>query len=259
MQYKNVYVVYFSPAGGAKLYARTAAKIFSENFKETDITDFDRRVNKLSFDKDDLVIISAPAYFGRLVNIENGLLNNLSGNGARAMLLIAYGNRSYEDSLLELKKMAEERGFKPFAAAALLATPGYLPKVSKCRPNENDLALLSDFAEKSKAKLEDETAMAKDLSVKGNYPFRPYEKAPYHPEGDEKCNKCRMCFQICPMGAIDAESPKATDASKCISCMTCVQSCPRHSRGLHSIKAKIMLKMLERTLDNPSSRPEFFL
>lgn len=259
MSYKNVCAVYFSPLGGAKRYVCAAAKMFSENFKETDLTDFDKRVNKISFDKDDLAIIGMPAYFGRIPRVENGLLSNISGNGAKALLFITYGNTGYDDALLELKTTALKRGFKPFAAAALIATPSFFPKISKKRPNENDLKLLGEFIEKAKAKLTDEAALAQDFFVKGNYPFRPYEKLPFRPEGNEKCNKCRVCFQICPAGAIDAESPKYTDALKCISCMACMQACPKRARGMHSLKAKVMLKMFERKLAKCSGKPEFFL
>ncbi len=259
MQYKNVYAVYFSPIGGIKRYVCTAAKLFSENFKETDLTDFDKRVNKISFNEDDLVIIGAPAYFGRMPRLDNGLLGNLSGNGARAILFIVHGNMGYGDALLELKKSALEKKFKPFAAAALIATPSFFPKISKGRPNENDIALLGEFIDKAKAKLTDEAALSQDLFVKGNYPFRPYEKVPFRPEGNDKCNKCRVCFQICPAGAIDAESPRYTDALKCLSCMACTQACPKRARGLHSLKAKIMLKVFERQLAQYSGRPEFFL
>lgn len=259
MSYKNVRAVYFSPMGAVKRYVCAAAKMFSENCKETDLTDFDKRVNKISFNKDDLAIIGTPAYFGRMPRIENGLLGNVSGNGAKALLFIIHGNMGYEDALLELKTTASKMGFKPFAAAALIATPSFFPKISKGRPNENDLELLGEFIEKAKVKLADEAALAQDFFVKGNYPFRPYEKLSFHPEGNEKCNKCRVCFQICPTGAIDAESPKYTDALKCISCMACTQACPKRARGLHSLKAKVMLKISEIKLAKYSGKPEFFL
>lgn len=259
MPYKNVYAVYFSPIGATKFYVRCAAKMFSENFKERDLTDFDKRVNKTSFNEDDLVIIGSPAYFGRMPRVDNGLLGNLSGNGAKALLFIIHGNTGYDDALLELKKSALERGFNPFAAAAFTVPLAFFPKISNGRPNEKDIASLGEFIEKAKAKLTDEAALARDFFVKGHYPFKPYEKVPFRPEGNEKCSKCRTCFQICPAGAIDAEAPRYTDALRCISCMACTQACPKRARGLHSLKAKIMLKVLERKLSKCSGRPEFFL
>lgn len=259
MPCKNLYAVYFSPTGGTKNCVLSAAKMFGEKFKEIDLTDFDKRRNEFTFGKDDLVIIGAPVYFGRIVRVENGLFDRLRGGGAKAVLCAVYGNRAYEDALLELKRIAEQQGFRPIAAAALIARHTFCRKAAQDRPDKEDLALLEEFIRKVKAKLADEEALARDLFVKGNYPFRPYGKIPFRPEGDEKCNKCRICFQICPTNAIDAEEPKYTDESKCISCMACAEACPKQARGLHSLKAKVMIKVLERKLSKRANKPEFFL
>lgn len=40
------------------------------------------------------------------------------------------------------------------------------------------------------------------------------------------------CVVQCPVGAIDAEDPTATDADACISCMRCVEACPRVARKI---------------------------
>ena len=45
----------------------------------------------------------------------------LKGNGARAVLLVVYGNREYEDTLLELSDVMEAAGFSPVAAVAAVA------------------------------------------------------------------------------------------------------------------------------------------
>lgn len=48
-------------------------------------------------------------------------LNQLEGKGKKAVTLVVYGNRAYEDALLELNNVMEESGFRAAASAALAA------------------------------------------------------------------------------------------------------------------------------------------
>jgi Fe-S-cluster-containing hydrogenase component 2 len=43
--------------------------------------------------------------------------------------------------------------------------------------------------------------------------------------GDEECSMCLDCEELCPTGAMDAESGDA-DKEKCIACLACVSNCP---------------------------------
>jgi ferredoxin len=40
------------------------------------------------------------------------------------------------------------------------------------------------------------------------------------------CTDCGKCARVCPMKAIEAETPKATRHSECIVCLTCEKICP---------------------------------
>lgn len=256
---RNIYAIYFSPTGGTKKYVLSAAAMLGEKYKEIDLTDFDKRRKSYSFGENDLAIIGAPVYFGRVAQIENGIFDRLKGNGAKAVLFSVYGNRDYDDALLELKQITSENGFKAIGAAAVIAPHSFCEKAGRGRPDKNDMAALADFINKIKNKLGDEAALRKEVFIKGHYPFKPYGKVPFYPSAGEDCDKCRICFQICPANAIKGKNPRETDESKCISCMACVRVCPKKSRAIHSLKAKIAFKMLEKKLTKENKQPEFFL
>ncbi|QXM05487.1 4Fe-4S binding protein [Crassaminicella indica] len=41
-----------------------------------------------------------------------------------------------------------------------------------------------------------------------------------------KCSRCRMCIEICPVGAIEEKDLIMVDMFRCIKCRSCVVACP---------------------------------
>lgn len=48
---------------------------------------------KYSFTKDDIVVLGVPVYGGRIPAVLNNVINNLKGDGTKAILVSVYGNR----------------------------------------------------------------------------------------------------------------------------------------------------------------------
>ena len=86
--------------------------------KEVDLSAPD--FNGAEFKKDDLVIVAAPAFGGRIPALMAERLKCTAGKGAAAVTAAVYGNRAYEDALVELNDALEEQGFEPFASVAAL-------------------------------------------------------------------------------------------------------------------------------------------
>ena len=101
--------------------------------KEVDLSAPD--FNGAEFKKDDLVIVAAPAFGGRIPALMAERLKCTAGKGAAAVTAAVYGNRAYEDALVELNDALEEQGFEPFASVAVLAEHSMVREVAAGRPD----------------------------------------------------------------------------------------------------------------------------
>ena len=95
-----VWAIYFSPTGGTKKAALYLAEGLGKEVKEVDLSAPD--FNGAEFKKDDLVIVAAPAFGGRIPALMAERLKCTAGKGAAAVTAAVYGNRAYEDALVEL-------------------------------------------------------------------------------------------------------------------------------------------------------------
>ena len=62
----------------------------------------------------------------------------VAGNGAKFALVCIYGNRAYEDTLVEMENAAKECGFRVVAAIAAVAEHSILPQYASNRPDASD-------------------------------------------------------------------------------------------------------------------------
>ena len=72
-----------------------------------------------------MTILSAPVYAGRLPIEAVRRLRRIKAGEAPAVVVVVYGNRAYEDALLELQDLAGEQGFRPIAAGAFIGEHSY--------------------------------------------------------------------------------------------------------------------------------------
>lgn len=49
---------------------------------------------------------------------------------------------------------------------------------------------------------------------------------------NKKCNRCGICINVCPVGAIDKKELKIDD-NVCLRCFACVKKCPKESRKIN--------------------------
>lgn len=224
----STYSVYFSPTRGTK----KVTNFFAEEMGTFEEIDLCRPVSeKRSFSKEDICFVGVPSYGGRVPEIALERMTNFEGNGARAIPVIVYGNRAYEDTMVELYDALKEKGFFCAAAVAAVAEHSIMRQFASGRPDEEDLQELSEFRKKIAEKLENDGE--EEISVPGNRPYKKWKAVPMVPETTGICNNCGLCVKACPVCAISSGRPGETDVEACISCMRCIQICPSHARSLN--------------------------
>lgn len=226
---------YFSPTGGTK----KAGQIFCEGFaKETVFRDLGVQGAEAAQPESGWIAVAAPVFGGRIPGVVTEKLKNLHGEGKKAVTLAVYGNRAYEDALLELNQTLEGQGFRVEASAALIAQHSMAPEVAKGRPDEQDRKEILDFAEKVLDKIKEGAGTPVSLP---------------------SCTGCGTCEKACPTGAIVMKDGTATaDPEKCILCMACTAACPEHARVLPPPLSERMEQMLS-ALKDVRRENEFFL
>lgn len=231
---------YFSPTGGTK----KAGEIFCEGISEKVKTvNLGLRSKTLEKPESDLVVIAVPVFGGRIPTVAAERLRELDGSGKKAVTLVVYGTRAYEDALLELNDVAHAGGFQVVASAALVAQHSMAPEVGKGRPDKQDQKEVLDFARKVLDKME--SGAESSIKVPGNYPYKNGMSMPVAPISLPSCNQCGKCVSVCPTGAIQLENGAvATNMEACILCMACVAACPEHARILPPPLQEKMEQML---------------
>ena len=218
-------VAHFSPTGGTKRIADAIIAGFGTTVVEVDLTKADA-VPELG--EDDGLMAVLPVYAGRVPQISLERLSALKGNRQKAVAVVVYGNREYDDAMLETKNALEANGFKVIAAATFIAEHSIVRSIAAGRPDAEDEALCRQFAADVMAKTDD----AHSIAVPGNDPYVELKPSAFHPAADDNCVKCGACAEQCPVGAIPMDNPSQTNNDVCINCMRCVQVCPVNSRAL---------------------------
>jgi len=218
-------IAHFSPTGGTKKVADAIAAGFNTPVVEMDLT---KANSTVTLGEKDALMAVLPVYAGRVPQISLERLSALKGSGQKAMAVVVYGNREFDDALLETKHALETNGFQVIAAAAFIAEHSIVRSIAAGRPDAEDEKIARQFAADVMAKMKNPAP----VNVPGNDPYVELKPSTFHPAADENCVQCGACAGQCPVGAIPLENPSQTLVDVCINCMRCVQVCPVRSRAL---------------------------
>lgn len=244
MNINKVTAMYFSATGTTKKICETISDRLIKNIKcEKAVYDFtlkEKRMGFPDFAKDDLVVFGTPTYAGRVPNVLLKYLDTLNGNGALAIPVVLFGNRNYDDSLIELRDILEKHGFKTIAAGAFVGEHSFSKILAAGRPDDRDINEAIGFADAVYKKLSEKNCSS-PIEVKGCEPIRTYYQ-PRDRKGNpvnilkvkpeinkELCDNCGICARVCPMSSIDPEDVFSYKGI-CIKCGACEKKCPKHAR-----------------------------
>ncbi|WP_337425395.1 EFR1 family ferrodoxin [Alitiscatomonas sp.] len=247
MERKKVWAVYFSATDTTKKIVLTiadeAARLLGAEREDYDFTLPGMRENGFAAGKDDLVIFGTPVYAGRVPNVLLKYLATIQGNGALAVPVVLFGNRNFDDGLIELRDILENTGFHTVAAAAFVGEHSFSKTLAAGRPDADDmkeaLAFAGKIAEKVKGLPEGEAPAP--VEVEGvPHPYRGYYQ-PRDRKGvsidirkvkslvSDACDDCKICADVCPMGSISHENVREYTGI-CIKCGACIKKCPKQAR-----------------------------
>ena len=140
MNISQITGVYFSPTGSTKRVTEWITERIADNREAEwlDLTDAVSSRPDYTFTEHELVVVGVPVYSGRVPETARERLQKLHGKRTPVVLIVTYGNRAYEDALLELSDILKEQGFIPAAAAAVVTEHNIAHIYGAGRPDEKD-------------------------------------------------------------------------------------------------------------------------
>jgi ferredoxin/flavodoxin len=275
LKFHTVWAAYFSATGTTKNVVSTIATRIAEQsglpMKTFDFTLPAARNQIQTFSDGDLVVFGTPVYAGRVPNLLIKFISSVEGHGAVGVPVVLYGNRSFDDALIELRNTMEAGGFRTVAGGAFIGEHSFSTTMAAGRPDASDLTIAKGFADQIIWKLSslDPDATHVPVFVKGNDPIHPYfrptdQNGNYidirkvKPVTSEACTDCKWCATHCPMGSIPFDNVKEISGI-CIKCNACVKGCPVSAKYFVDQNYLFHRADIAARYGSPRKEPELFL
>ena len=236
---RKVTAMYFTGTGTTEkmvtLIAKAVAEKIGAEYEAFDFTKPQTRKGVKTFRNEDIVIMGTPVIAGRVPNLLLGYLDTVLGNGALGVPVVMFGNRGFDDALVELKAIMLKNGFKTIAAGGFGAEHSFSATLGKGRPDQGDLKEARTFALKIAEKIisgNEEIVKIRDNEEIGPY-YMPRDRHGEHidirkvkPKTDMSvCTNCGFCADNCPLGSINPDNV-AEIPGICMKCCKCIKLCP---------------------------------
>lgn len=122
------------------------------------------------------LVVAVPVYMGRVPALLNEWLNAIQAHNTPTVCVVVYGNRVFDNALLELKNIVMNCGCIPIAWAAYIGEHSFSNSeapIAQGRPDEDDLNHAEVFGQKICEKLQSISLISQisDVYVPGTYPY----------------------------------------------------------------------------------------
>lgn len=253
----KIYTTYFSATNTTKTIVSKIVKVLGTDIKEFNLTNKALKEDVL-LQENDLLVIGMPVYAGRIPNVAVESLKRFKGTHNPAILVAVYGNREFEDALVEMQDIVESNGFFVMAAGTFIAQHSIFPHTAKGRPDASDLMKIKEFAQHCKTLTEmGFSKNERSVAIPGNRPYKVPGNIPLKVVTDSSCIECQACIKVCPVSAIPTDNPHVTNYDKCIHCGRCIYVCKEHARHYKGLLYK-MAGAAFGWKNRKRKEPEFF-
>ena len=176
----KITTVYFSATYTTHRIVSHLAKRLSEEVIECDITN-DTPSKEIVIPKEEVLVVGIPVYAGRVPEMAVERIRRFKGEGTPAIAVAVYGNRDYDDALLELSDLLSDNGFQVISAGAFIAQHSIFPKVGAHRPDAEDYHQINVFADESNKILNKHLEKLLPIHIPGNRPYKIPGSIPIFP------------------------------------------------------------------------------
>lgn len=248
-------IAYFSPTGATLTIARAIAEGSGCPTRELDLSD---PVVSGSIEENEILLAAVPVFSGRVPAVALERLARLQGNGQNTVAVVVYGNRHFDDALLELTDALTQNGFHVAAAAAMIAEHSMVRSIAAGRPDGDDEKAARNFGAAVLQKCIQAHGEHSCVPVPGHSPYKKPGEVSAYPKVGDSCILCGTCARRCPVGAIPLDTPNQTQKDLCIRCMRCISVCPQQARAISAPAYQAIETKLKQIASEPK-QPEFFL
>ena len=271
MKIEKVWALCYSATGTTdkvtSAVAEAAAKKLGVPMESIPFTRPAQREKAYAFGAGDLVVVGSPTYAGKMPNkIMPDYQEKITANGAAAVAVVTYGNRSYDNSLAELTAILAANGFAVVAGGAFVCRHAFSDELAGLRPGILDLREAASLGEKAVEKVLADRLDT--VAVSGD------AEAPYYvPKGTDgqpakflkakpqtnlaRCSNCGACARVCPTGAINPDNIVEVNGV-CIKCQACIRKCTKGAKYFDDEAFLSHVAMLEQNFTDEKENVLFF-
>ncbi len=240
----KIFHIYFSPTGGTKKAGEYLTQSWRKDVEEINLSDYGKDFSQIKFCEEDVCYVSVPSFGGRVPTVATERITQMKGYGAKAVAVCVYGNRAYEDTLLELTDTLTARGFSCVAGTAAIAEHSIMhgaKAVAVCvygnRAYEDTLLELTDTLTARGFSCVAGTAAIAEHSIMHQFASGRPDKEDKNEllEFGGKIRKKIEQFQEyedlhipgnCPYKKLGVSSMIPQSGDGCINCKICARECP---------------------------------
>ena len=248
---KNVFIVYFSPAGSTrhvaevieKQFLALGAEVSSFDLSECS-SDIARTISKQmeASEGNSCLFIGSPVYVSHAVPVVMDCIAELKeSTGAFAVPFVTWGGACSGISLYDMGKELLNKKFTLLGAAKILSVHSLMwpleNPLGKGHPDTEDDRMVEELVNHINQKLYEDNPKGirlSDLAYQTKENHKEMEKVslqtakahmPERTIDTELCNQCRVCSEVCPADAITF-TPYPEFGDGCVFCFSCIKKCP---------------------------------